>query len=654
MANISDYFGGGGGGPADTFTASTAVAGISVKNGRSYALSSEGKMFPDDMLVEKQSSFPVPNSVIGASGYEYAFPIFGDCITPDGKATFHFIADNGAGYYGKFYISLDGGITENGPLFTSSTGNPFDVDVGWGGAATANMVLKLLGEETDYWFYIMYVNFIRASGGATNWYNIGRGFMVKKADHKLHTTESIHFSGAQSPIWASQSNTSSNRYDIDHDLGRQSKNFFFTCRNKDIFVWTTGAYNMPQYGFIVNAVDTYRSSDSNYWGGTAMGLPKTSGANTSDNTHRDNVTAQQHLPLFKVDDTNGIFIAPYYCASGTNNGQHVFLKYTIGADHSVTTSSEVLIGGTDPAQGGGAQGHWIATSNPLIFFYLYHDSSQSLYYTKCTWNADWTAATWGTQAQLVLPIAMTDGYGTQWALDYDSAYIQMKHSIPESELFFMVGKNEASNSSAVAFSFPATGTPSVLGTTTLNNELNGVKYSTCYMQSLFDGQMLSIQNPSAVETYGRAVYYTEHYNPAFKKTSSLPAIARADGDAGSTVNIDLKSGDTATTTLSSDFYLTKEGMSYAYDVDNADLGKTGVKSVQRGYVSSTASSFIVGISAVNVDKSVLNFSSNRDYSGTFQAGVHPRGTISGPNSIQFNRGGTSTTVYVAWEVIEYV
>ena len=125
---------------------------------------------------------------------------------------------------------------------------------------------------------------------------------------------------------------------------------------------------MPEYGFIVNAVDTYRSSDSSYWGGTAMGLPKTSGSNSSNNTHRDNVTAQQHLPLFKVDDANGIFIAPYYCASGTNNGQHVFLKYTIGADHSVTTSSEVLIGGTDPAQGGGAQGHWIATSNPLIFF----------------------------------------------------------------------------------------------------------------------------------------------------------------------------------------------------------------------------------------------------------------------------------------------
>ena len=125
-------------------------------------------------------------------------------------------------------------------------------------------------------------------------------------------------------------------------------------------------YNMSDYGFSVGAVDTYRSSDAAYYGGTNMGLPKTTGAQFSNTTHRDNVTAQQHMPFFKVDDANGIFIAPYFCASGTNNGEHVFLKYSIAANHVITTSSEVLISGTDPAQGGGAQGHWIATSNPLI------------------------------------------------------------------------------------------------------------------------------------------------------------------------------------------------------------------------------------------------------------------------------------------------
>ena len=154
----------------------------------------------------------------------------------------------------------------------------------------------------------------------------------------------------------------------------------------------------------------------------------------------------------------------------------------------------------------------------------------------------------------------------------------------------------------------------------------------------------------------RDSYYTDHFNPNFKKTADLVAIARADGAVGATVNIDLKTGDTASATLSTDYYLAKEGMSYPLDVEGGAGAAftTAIKSVQRGYVTSTSASFTVSIAAVNTEKAFLNFSTNRAYSGTFQAGVHPRGTLSDGSTITFNRGGTSTQIYVAWEVIEYV
>ena len=641
----------GGGGAGDTYTASTAEAGIPVESGRSYALSSDGKLFPSNMLVAKQATHPVPNSVAGASGYQYALNVFGDMVTPDGKATFHFIADDGAGYYNIFYISLDGGNTNNGPVMNSSTGNPFNRSIGWGGSTGGNMYLKLLGEDDTYYYYIFWCNWYESSTSATN-YGMGRGFMVKKSDHTFHTTGTDEVVSAQAPIWVARSSSASSNYQNNHDYASQNKTFFYTCRNKDIFVYTYGQYNMSTYGFMVGAVDTYRSSDSSYWGGTSMGLPKTSGHQYSNTTHRDNVQANSHLPLFKVDDANGIFIAPYYCDSGTNTHEHVFLKYTVAADHTITTSSEILIGGTDPAQGSAAYGHWIATTDPLIYYYLYHDASTSLYYTKCTWNSDWTAATWGTQAQLTLPLAMDAGYGTTyWATDRDHQNIGMKHSVPEKELFFMTGNNDNTDKSALALSFPATGTPSVLGTTTLNTVLGtsgNADYNAMEMQSLHNGTMFAtLPLMGNMETYGYAIHYTDFFNPNFKKTMDKPAIARADGDAGDTVNIDLKTGDTATATLSTNFYVTKENMSYPLDVEGGtSASASAIKSIQRGITTlSSVSKISTSISKVNMDKSFI--SSGGESSGT-------RVELGGPTTINFTRTSSSGTAYISWEVIEFV
>ena len=79
-----------------------------------------------------------------------------------------------------------------------------------------------------------------------------------------------------------------------------------------------------------------------------------------------------------------------------------------------------------------------------------------------------------------------------------------------------------------------------------------------------------------------------------------------------------------------------------------------IKSVQRGYVTSTQTAFTVAITEVDINKSFLNFSTNRAYSGTFYAGVHPRGTLTDGTTITFNGGGAGQSVYISWEVIEYV
>ena len=639
---------GGGGGAGDTYTASTAVAGLPVENGRSYNLSNEGKLAPANTTLVSKATDPVPNSITqdSGSGMDYSHSIYGDRITPDGKATFHLITDAASPYRGIFYVSLDGGASNNGTTHGQASYGPMMYQGGYGGAALCSAYIKLLFEDDDKWYYSVWFRW-KYSSSASAWYNSGHGFMLYKSNHEFTHANWYGYL----PQYAAMGTSTSNQYDPRYDYSRQSKYFFETCRNKDIFVWTYGQYNMSDYGFSVGAVDTYRSSDAAYYGGTNMGLPKTTGAQFSNTTHRDNVTAQQHMPFFKVDDANGIFIAPYFCASGTNNGEHVFLKYSIAANHVITTSSEVLISGTDPAQGGGAQGHWIATSNPLIFYYLYMANTTALYYTKCTWNSDWTSATWGTQAYITLVgTAHSNGYGsTYWALDRDHPNMQNKHSVPEKELFFLTGANSAAKNTAVC-SFPATGTPSFVGLTTLNNELGSVYGNSMIMQSMNKGSMMSIQHASNQESYGFACFYTDHFNPNFKKTTNQIAIAREAGDSGDTINIDLKTGDTASATLSTNFYLTKEGMSYPLDVEGAaSTGLTTViKSIQRGTTYGTNTT--TTISSVDLDKSFLNMSVGPTNGAADNIG---RGKLTNATTITFNVD-LGYNVYYNWEVIEYV
>ena len=658
---------GGGGGAGDTYTASTATAAIPVENGRLYALSSTGTLVPSSMEIESSGEYiGNPTAVAGYSAYENQNGVYGDMITPDGVASFHFTTDvtSSNGQHGVFYISLDNGATNNGPVFDSSTGDPFSDEIGWNGARS-EIHLKLIGEETDYWFYAMFIYSVEAGSGQQH----GRGFMVKKADHKLHTTGTTSFVGGQSPEWLAQQNVP-NGYRLDLEVGRQSKFFMFSCRNSTKFVYTNPSPNgtTEKPGWMFYAQDTYRSSDSSYWGGTSMGLPKLSGQAYSGVTHRDNAKQDTHQPLFKVDDANGIFVAPYYAGAGSNNGQYVFIKYTVNANTTITEASEVLVTGTDPSDINAGNGHWIATSNPLIFYLTYNETATTVKYAKLTFNADWTAAAWSAQATLTISTAMDSGVYGYWNWGFADPLnsvqaVIVKHSFPSKELFFMTGANSAAKNTVV-LSFPASGDPSELGLTTLNNTLSGVYGTKMIMQSMNSDSMISISHPWVSGgnfdrgEQGYAIYYTDHFNPNFKKTVGEVAIARADGVIGATVNIDLKSGDTASTTLSSNYYLTKEGMSYPLDVEGgAPLAPSVIKSVQRGvaYLGNSTQVGYAGesvtISPVNLNKSFCTISMGPTYNNVTSIG---RGRLSSSTTVTFNLIADNAAAYWNWEVIEYV
>ena len=658
---------GGGGGAGDTYTASTATAAIPVENGRLYALSSTGTLVPSSMEIESSGEYiGNPTAVAGYSAYENQNGVYGDMITPDGVASFHFTTDvtSSNGQHGVFYISLDNGATNNGPVFDSSTGDPFSDEIGWNGARS-EIHLKLIGEETDYWFYAMFIYSVEAGGGQQH----GRGFMVKKADHKLHTTGTTSFVGGQSPEWLAQQNVP-NGYRLDLEVGRQSKFFMFSCRNSTKFVYTNPSPNgtTEKPGWMFYAQDTYRSSDSSYWGGTSMGLPKLSGQAYSGVTHRDNAKQDTHQPLFKVDDANGIFVAPYYAGAGSNNGQYVFIKYTVNANTTITEASEVLVTGTDPSDINAGNGHWIATSNPLIFYLTYNETATTVKYAKLTFNADWTAAAWSAQATLTISTAMDSGVYGYWNWGFADPLnsvqaVIVKHSFPSKELFFMTGANSAAKNTVV-LSFPASGDPSELGLTTLNNTLSGVYGTKMIMQSMNSDSMISISHPWVSGgnfdrgEQGYAIYYTDHFNPNFKKTVGEVAIARADGIIGATVNIDLKYGDTASTTLSSNYYLTKEGMSYPLDVEGgAPLAPSVIKSVQRGvaYLGNSTQVGYAGesvtISPVNLNKSFCTISMGPTYNNVTSIG---RGRLSSSTTVTFNLIADNAAAYWNWEVIEYV
>lgn len=79
----------------------------------------------------------------------------------------------------------------------------------------------------------------------------------------------------------------------------------------------------------------------------------------------------------------------------------------------------------------------------------------------------------------------------------------------------------------------------------------------------------------------------------------------------------------------------------------------GIEGVQRGLTTMASQSDNATIVAVDLDKSILNFTYYSDNVTAAGNATLLRGCLSSTTNIAFNRGTNVGTLYIAWEVIEY-
>ena len=118
MANISDYFGGGGG-SKDTYIASTAVCATDVVAGKSYSLTEAGEIGDPASIVPTTAALqtaPInPGSSYMGAGYAYeiTYGCHGDVATPDLGLHFYIVADQQSNYSARLVGSTDASTAGN-------------------------------------------------------------------------------------------------------------------------------------------------------------------------------------------------------------------------------------------------------------------------------------------------------------------------------------------------------------------------------------------------------------------------------------------------------------------------------------------------------------------------------------------------------------
>ena len=623
MANISDYFGSsGGGGAGDTYTASTAIAKNPIVAGKSYALTSDGGIVtPAGGTIASVGGFDTTQFV---NSHEYSVSIYGDVFLPDAEtsgAYFVITTDAHGSYPGKLFVNKGGVPTELG-----GTEIGINMENYWQQVSYSAVYLKNYAEDNTYWYYAL-MGMKRGSSDTyyrSGWYT----FAVTKASHAFPGS---NYANPYYKTWDSWDDNNSDR--------NRAEGMFVGNSNNELVVDSLrgGTKLIRMRGNAYNdnyvSVETANLESSGNYANLYNASTGSQGIST--------LSEGSHVAYFKVDDANGKFIILY-----TKDGDAGYSYYhgSTPASGNTTYSSEIDVSGT---LGSNMQyAHFIATANPLVYYATYLDSSTTLSYQKITFASDLTSASMATMATLTVP----GGYGsymggtTYWARQYDEGIQRnQKLSIPGDEILLIWGSSDAASDTGRTLIFPASGTPSDGGTNTINTDFSRIGYTVGLTLTLANnGEHIVAHTHAASEAEGYDLVSAKKYAP-YKNTVENVAIARAAGNVGDTINIDLKTGDTATAALSTDFYATKENMVYPLDVAGNVTAESKIKSIQRGrtYTGSSGGSSTT-ISPVNREKSTLNFTT---YSGDGD------GELSSSSRITFYK---SSANYFNWEVIEYV
>ena len=621
--------GGGGGGAGDTYTASTATAKNVIEAGKSYALTSDGGIVtPPAGTIAQVGGFVTEDMF---NNMENSVSIYGDVFLPDAEtsgAYFVLVADGQSAYNGYLLINKNGQ-----PVSSGSSGVYFNLSTQWTSVGSCSLYLVQYGETTDNWYYGL-MGMKDSSYWRSGWYTFG----VDKSTHQILNS---NYANPYTTTWDSWDDGNSSNVIATTYMSGNSNNkmLFSSLRGGNKLIRARGnAYDDDHEVYVETANLEASTSSNNYNMYTSS-----SGSLTITPTE------DGHCAFFKVDDANGTFI---FLFTKDGDGGFSYHHGSTPASGSTTYSSEIDVSGT---LGTNMQyAHFIATANPLVYYATYLDSSTTMYYQKITFASDLASASMATMGSFTVP----GGYGSYsggtsyWARYYhqNSNRASARLNIPGDETLLIWGTSYPASDTGRTLLFPASGTPSDGGANSINNDFDTASGASLKLTLTGDGKNIVAHQHGQSETEGYEMVSAQKYAP-YKHTVDKVAIARAAGNVGDTINIDLKTGDTATAALSTDFYVTKESMVYPLKVAGSDTTyTTAIKSIQRGTGYSSSQSTVISISSVNKNKSQLvmngwNSSQNKGITGVLTSGSQI--TVTKSNSYSYGYS-------YAWEVVEYV
>ena len=546
--------GSSGGGSGDTYTASTAVAKSAITAGKSYNLTADGGIV-DPVTVVGNSGGQDPTIFDATSNFENCVSIYGDVITPDGKAWFVAAQDTSSPYQCLLYINKDGDGTR---IAGDSSDSYFNQSNGVYSPYESAFYLHNYADDGTCWYYLLtgtkkhsYSSVYFATGCFT--------FRVNKATHSI---DGINYVNPYTRQWWGWSDNHGSRVRKEsfYTGNSNNKHWVNSMRGGKHLLYAQGNAYDGDHEYTVYMGNTHAPSagteSQQYW--------------QSNGSMTITPTEDGHNPFFKVSDANGTFIC-LYVKDGDTGYSYKHASCPASQSGAMTSSAEIDVTGT---LGSNMQyAHFIATSNPLVYYATYLDNSTTMYYQKITFASDLTSASMATMGSFTVP----GGYGsygggvTRWARYYHLGYgssgrSYTKLSLPQFEKFLLWGTSSPASDTGRTLLFPAVGTPSDGGANTINTDfqVNGILLTLTLANG---GDWIVAHEHNGAEARGYEVVAAAKYGSA--RTSSAPAIARTTGITGDTIKIDLKTGDTATASLSTAHYLTKENMVYPLAVEGA-------------------------------------------------------------------------------------
>ena len=597
MSNFTDFISGGGGGGANTYTPSTATAGIDVVAGSAYKLSNSGTLLAFDDAVQEEVAGVLADFVTSSeSNYQQQLEtLTGDVFLPDGSKLV---------WYGRQGYDLRVTLTKDG---TSRFSSDYAAVVGSGFNWAGYVIQKNIGQTSTHYLVAYRLNYYASNGQ----YKSQAGIIkVNKSDgtlshHIFHANLYIAFANAgYGYINAGHSRKFGNQH---------------TCRGGTVFV---DAFNTSTSGVAVGS----QVLDSS-------GSPTGSAGRYTFSTHDDDYNGY----LIKIDDANGIFLFFH----STNSSTMVVSKVVIAADAARTVTTLYTytqysgMASDINRENGVIYGGGTGSNNLFATF-----SSNSSYFDSQvgTYDPSDDSITWSSANRKYYSIATYNRNNTHW-----QEYKTQRAYNPDDKLFYMSGDF----SSGEGFIYnPIANTLVAAPLKSKVNDSNNERFQIAY-----SGGVLHFCDKN--DPFNGSAWYATSFDSSLLKTQDAVAVALASGSAGSTVNIALKDGITSSSTLPSTHYLSKSDLYFPYAVEGVSATSV-IKSIQRGITAfSSPAQQTVSISAVDVNKSMVVVN-GWGYHGASNTGGYGTTFLTNGTTLTFNTNTSSYTKRFSWQVIEYV